>query len=112
MSRSGRKPDEAPGPLGALTARWRQEADLLRRRGAPAQADVLLACAAELDVAAREHELTQLSITRAAQESGYSPSRLRALFPGRRTVTRGELPRKPKRVGLPDLAQEILRARS
>jgi hypothetical protein len=109
VSRSGREPHAAPGPLGALAARWQQEADLLRRRGATAQADLLAGCAGELAAAVREHELAELTVTAAAAECGYSPSRLRALFPGRKTIPRGALPRKARRATtLPDLAEEIL----
>lgn len=59
--------------LEALTdqvASWREEADLLRRRGAPRQADVLESAAEDLEDRLREWRLEALSLEQAARESG------------------------------------------
>ena len=82
------------GAIATLLARWLAEAETLRRRGAPAQADALDACSRELEAALHQHELEILSVADAALESGYSPSQLRRQFRGR-AITRGALPRKP-----------------
>ena len=88
-----------------LAARWRADVDLLRRRGAAAQADVLLGCADELEQQQREHALEALTLEQAAAESGYSYSALEKLVRGGQLanagqkgaprVRRGDLPRKP-----------------
>ena len=88
--------------LADLVARWRSEAELLRRRGAGVQADVLAACAEELEIALREWELEQLTPTQAAAECGYTPGALRKLFPGQRAIPRGALPRKARHPGPAD----------
>ena len=105
--------------LAALLDRWRGEAEVLRRRGAIAQADALASCAAELDEALRQHALEELTPVQAAAESGLSASAIRRLirrrFPGQRTIRRADLPRKGGRGtaadGLPDLAGELLARR-
>jgi hypothetical protein len=102
---------------GVLAGRWREEAQLLRRRGAAAQAEVLESCAAELDAYERERSLEALTLEQGAAESGYSYSQLQKLVGSgaltnvgdkhRPRVRRGELPRKPRRgphEGEPDLA--------
>jgi len=99
------------GPA-ALVARWRSEATLLRAHGAAEAAATKVRDADELEAALKMWELEELTITEAAKESGYSASRLRRLFPGRRRVPRSELPRKPQpRTALPDLAQDLLNDR-
>lgn len=50
--------------------RWREEADLLRRRGAPRQADVLESVADDLEERLEEWRLETLSLEDAARESG------------------------------------------
>ena len=84
-----------PGALRALLDRWQAEAETLRQRGAPAQADALAACCRELEEALVAHDLERLTISEAAAESGYSASRLRRMFKGQQRVPRGALPRKP-----------------
>jgi hypothetical protein len=93
-----------PAELG-LAQRWRDEAALLRRRAAPAQADVLESCAAELEAWVRERELEVLTLDRASEETGFSYSALEKMVragkvanvgrKGRPRVRRGDLPRKP-----------------
>lgn len=49
---------------------WREEADLLRRRGAPRQADALESAADDLEERLEEWRLEALSLEQAARESG------------------------------------------
>lgn len=49
---------------------WREEADLLRRRGAPRQAEVLESAADDLEERLEEWRLEALSLEDAARESG------------------------------------------
>lgn len=115
------------GP-GHLAARWRADAEVLRRRGAAALAEALESCAAELEAWERERALEGLTLEQAASESGYSYSRLQQLIacgtipnggePYRPRIRRCDLPKKPGyRVlrlvtGEPDLAADILTQRS
>ena len=59
------------------------------------------------------YKYSPLTFVHAAAESGYSAAHLRRLFPARKTVPRGSLPRKRTRLplphGEPDLAAMILR---
>jgi hypothetical protein len=82
-------------PLRTLLGRWASDAETLRRRGAPAQADALEANCRELEEALVAHDLESLTIPEAVKESGYSASQIRRMFRGQRNVTRGALPRKP-----------------
>ncbi len=87
-----------------LVARWRSEADVLRRRGGESLAASLESCAQELEAWAREHELEALTLEQAAAESGLSYSALQhAVSEGRirnagskhkPRVQRGDLPRR------------------
>lgn len=58
--------------LRALADRWRKDADLLRRRGAPRQADALESAAEELSERLREWSLELLTLEQAAAEAGLS----------------------------------------
>jgi hypothetical protein len=80
-----------------LLACWRDEAAILRKRGAYPQADAVQVCADELEGALASEQAEELSIAAAAQETGYSPSQLRRLFPGQRAIRRVDLPRKGTR---------------
>lgn len=73
-------------PLEKLAAEWRQEADLLRRRGAPRQADALKSAAADLEERVREWKLEALTLQQAADETGLSYSAVQ------KKVARGDLP--------------------
>lgn len=53
-----------------LAERWEEEADLLRRRGAPRQAEALESAAEELTDRLREWELELLTLEEAARETG------------------------------------------
>lgn len=58
--------------LRKLADRWQEEADLLRRRGAPRQADALESAADELGERLREWSLELLTLEQAATEAGVS----------------------------------------
>lgn len=94
--------------LADLVARWRQDAELLERRGAPNQAAAARTFAQELEEWITAWELEQLSVKAAAEESGYDASTLRRLFPGCQTIARRDLPRKASRQNGPDLVGRLL----
>jgi hypothetical protein len=108
-----------PDTIASLTARWRDEATLLRRRGAEAQAALLESCADDLEAANREADLEALTLQEAAQESGYSVDHLGRLVREGRIpnagqgwgprIRRCDLPRKPFQE--PDSGIEALTAR-
>jgi len=94
--------------LGALAQLWREEASVLRRRGASVQADVLEQVANELETRVEAWATQDLSVAEAAIESGYSEDHLRELVrkgrlpdtrpvgsEGRILIRRCDLPRKP-----------------
>lgn len=85
--------------LQDLVTRWREEAELLRKRGCSAAAEQAESYAAELGSVLAAQDAEPLRIAKAAQVSGYSASQLRRLFPGQRTIPRADLPRKPRRNG-------------
>ena len=88
-----------------LAARWREDAAILRRRGASAQAEVMESCASDLEAALVERDDELLTLAQAQTESGYSRAHLarlvrRGTIPnsGRLhapRVCRRDLPRKP-----------------
>lgn len=88
----------------ALADRWREEATLLRRRGAGRQADALESCAEDLERRLPEWRLELLTVEEAARESGYSKSQLYQLLskrddlnagePGAPRIRRCDIPRK------------------
>ena len=90
--------------LQELPARWRADAEVLRRRHAPAQADLLDALASELEGAYCEWEGEALTLGQAAAESGYSADHLSRLLrdgripnagrPNAPRILRRDLPRK------------------
>ena len=59
-------------PLHDLAATWRKEADLLRRRGAVAQAALMESVAEDLVVFVRQWSLEELTLREAAAETGLS----------------------------------------
>lgn len=63
-------------PLQRLVERWRQEADLLRRRGAEVQGGLLDCAADEVEAALHGHESEALTLSQSADESGYSADHL------------------------------------
>lgn len=101
-----------PDSLADLTLRWREEAKVLRRRGAVAQGEVLEGCAAELEEAVTACEDEVLTVAEAADDTGYSEETVRrwvrsGQLPAERNsgtrshirLRRGDLPRKPRPVG-------------
>ena len=86
---------------------WQNEAGVLRRRGAPVQAEVLEGCARELDERVDSWLNELLSVADACAESRYSEDRLRELVregripdqrdggAGRILIRRADLPRRP-----------------
>ena len=89
--------------IAALVSRWLSDADVLRRRGAIAQAEALAFCAAELEQVTTEEALEALTVAQAAAESGYSPSQIRRRFPGQARIARALLPKKGSRKLGPEL---------
>ena len=110
-----------------LAARWREEAELLRRRGQPTLAAMAESYADELEEELRQADLEALTLKQAAEESGFSYSAIQKMvntgqLPNvgdkhRPRVRRGDLPRKAGRLrsqrndGQPDLAGQILAGR-
>lgn len=67
------------GPLGRLLAGWRDDAEVLRRRGHPDAAERLERHAEEVEQALRAQRLQAITVAEAATESGYSEDHLREL---------------------------------
>lgn len=74
-----------PGPL---IARWRSDAEVLRRRGAPALAEALESAADEAETWWREWRLELLTLQEAAGETGL------AYDTAQRKVASGEWPNR------------------
>lgn len=115
------------GPLHDLAGSWKEEATLLRRRGAPRQAEALESAAEDLEERLEEWAMETLTVAEAVEESGYSKSQLYSLLSddklenvgekGAPRVRRGDLPRKPGGIHRqsgpgPSLAEEALERRS
>ena len=106
--------------LHELADGWRSEAAVLRKRGAPAQAEALESCATEHEQVLQEWQNEELSLHEAAEESGFSYSRLQQSktlhvgSAGSPRIRRCDLPSKPRRSrpkateDPPDLADDIL----
>ena len=108
--------------IAKIIAKWQREAENLRRRGAEPLATLLESCAADLREFGEQWCLEQLTVTQAAKESGYSKDTISRFIKdglvenvgrkGAPRVRRCDLPSKPGlRLGEPDVAGEILRAR-
>ena len=106
--------------LRELAEGWRAEAEVLRKRGATAQAETLESCVADHEQVLNDWHTQELTLRQAAEESGFSYSRLQQMksinvgTAGTPRIRRCDLPYKPRRSGLqlangqPDLADEIL----
>src|SRR3989442_654796 len=107
----------------ALAQQWRDEAKLLRGRGADAQAAALESCASELEEEVQRFSLETLTLAQAEGESGYSYHALQKMLADGRLpnagarhrprIRRGDLPKKPSigregAKGDPDLASLVL----
>ncbi len=92
-------------PLVALASQWREVAATLRPYGAESAATALERCADELEARVMEWADKLLTLSDAAQQSGYSVQHLRRLVTqglltdvaesSQIRVRRGDLPRKP-----------------
>ena len=114
--------------LHDLATEWRDEAGIMRRRGAPSQADALESAADDLEERLREWTLEPLTMDDAEAESGYSRSTLeRRIASGEITnagrkgsprILRRDLPKKGGSEipltddGDPDVASLILARRT
>jgi len=98
-------PDVPTGPA-ALAARWREDAQVLRRYGATGRARMLERLAAELELSTTNEAAAPVDLTTAAELSGFTRGHLRRLYRAGKliavAVERGEplfrvsdLPRKP-----------------
>jgi len=105
-----------------LVGEWQLRAEKLMAWGAVELARLWVIAASELAEHEREHWLEALTLTQAANESGYTPDHLgRLLSEGRLEnagernsprIRRGELPKKPpKRSTEPDLVGRARRRR-
>jgi len=89
--------------LRELAEGWRADAVMLRKRGAAAQAEALESCAADHEQVLQEWQDEELTLHEAAEESGFSYSRLQQLkdlnvgTPGSPRIRRCDLPSKPRR---------------
>ena len=96
--------------LAVLAVHWRDEASILDKRGATAQAIAIRSCACEMELEIAACDLETLTLTEAAAESGFSYSALEkgirsgripnAGEHGRPRIQRCDLPRKPDNGGL------------
>ena len=103
-----------PDSPALLAARWRTDADTLRRRGAPHHAEALVSCAEELEASCRERDETLLKLSEASRLSGYSSGHLGRMVrdgtipnagrPNAPRIRRKDLPRK---AGLPPYAKPV-----
>ncbi len=125
MSKAKESTDGGQRKFTRLAAGWRQEAEILRRNEATAQAKVKEDCAEQLEIWEREYQLAALSLRDAVKESGVSYSALQKMLADGRVhnvgekhrprIRRGDLPTKPGRLSArstgegPDLAGQILR---
>ena len=96
--------------IAQLSARWRDEAALDRRRGRNEAADVTESFAADLEATVREYRLATLTLTEAATETGLKYDTIQG------KVASGEIPNAGRR-GSPRvrrcdlLSDEVLIAR-
>jgi hypothetical protein len=100
-----------------LADKWREEAQILRRRRAVSLAELLEDCASELEADQRQRELEVLSLEQAAFESGYTYSALQKMVAdgkvenfgkkGSPRIRRADLPRKARKETA-DFATDIL----
>ena len=94
------------GPLAELAEQWRDEAAVLRRCGSERTATLCETHATQMMAAFGSYLFEPLSIEAAAEESGYSASRLYRLVesgalenagrPGAPRIRRAHLPRKAR----------------
>lgn len=90
--------------VGCLSACWRENAQTLRRWGARDQAEVLEACAEALEALQGTEANRALTLSEAAEESGYSADHLGRL------VRQGKIPNAGRR-GAPRIRRADLHGR-
>lgn len=105
-----------PGPLDELVVRWREDAERLRAYGHEATAQACDRHADQLEQAWCNWYLEGLTVSEAAEESGYSESRLYDLVaegavpnagrPGAPRIRRCDVPRRPR--GRPEGGETLL----
>lgn len=112
---------DLPDPLAELVERWRHDAERFRAYGDERGARTCELHADELERAWASWWLEKLTVAEAAEESGYSESRLYALVEegtipnagqeGAPRIPRRDLPRRPRRedesTTLPGLDVEV-----
>jgi hypothetical protein len=102
----GMNPPDVPKGPTALAARWRKDADVLRRYGATGRARMLEHLAGELELSTTNEAAAPVDLSTAAELSGFTRGHLRRLYREGKliavAVERGEplfrvsdLPRKP-----------------
>lgn len=98
-------PDVPTGPA-ALAARWREDAQVLRRYGATGRARMLERLAAELELSTTNEAAAPVDLSTAAELSGFTRGHLRRLYregkliavaveQGEPLFRMSDLPRKP-----------------
>jgi hypothetical protein len=114
-------PPSPDGPA-ALAARWREDAEVLRRYGAAGRARMLEHLADELERSAARTTTATVDLTTAAERSGFTRGHLRRLIrtgklcatwnaAGEPVVSLADLPRKPGQSATdPHLARPFGRA--
>lgn len=108
-------------PVADLLARWREDAEVLRRHGRDDQADRLERRADEVERALRDRRHQELTVAEAAAESGFAEKTLRRMVREGRVpdprpdgsraeirIRRADLPRKPGG-GRDDVSEAVAR---
>jgi hypothetical protein len=88
-------PHYPPGPA-ALAARWREDAQVLRRYGATSRARLLEQMAAELEASTATDATTTVALSVAAEVSGFTRAHLRRLIQEGKLGTAGAEGREPQ----------------
>lgn len=97
-------PHYPPGPA-ALAARWREDAQVLRRYGVTSRARLLEQMAAELEASTAADATATVTLSIAAELSGFTRAHLRRLIREGKLVTAGTEGREPQ-VRLSDLPRK------
>jgi hypothetical protein len=97
-------PHYPPGPA-ALAARWREDAQVLRRYGVTSRARLLEQMAAELEASTAADATATVALSVAAEVSGFTRAPLRRLIREGKLVSAGTEGREPQ-VRLSDLPRK------
>jgi hypothetical protein len=98
-----------PSGPAALAARWRADAQVLRRYGVASRARLLEQMAAELEASTAADATATVALSVAAELSGFTRAHLRRLIREGKLVTAGTEGREPH-VRLSDLPRKPTRA--